>query len=237
MTNWLPIPFLIFTVAALIIVDERVKPGGAGRNRRWVAVWKPLSSVLVILVAALSFTLPGPRDAVYTALVIVGLLFSLAGDVLLIFPSSRAFMVGLIAFLCAHLVYIAAFVHLQISRELGSNKAAELLAAIVLAVIAAGVYSALRPKLGKMRLPVMAYMAVISVMAHRALAVAFVYQGSAQMPVLIVAGALLFYLSDAILAIDRFRLDGQMPHGHVWNLSSYYAGQLLLALSVAAFAL
>ena len=57
------------------------------------------------------------------------------------------------------------------------------------------------------------------------------------MPVLIVAGALLFYLSDAILAIDRFRLDGQMPHGHVWNLSSYYAGQLLLALSVAAFAL
>jgi uncharacterized membrane protein YhhN len=236
MTNWLPVPFLLFTVAALIIVDERAR---AGRNRRWVAVWKPLSSLLVILIAALSFTLPGPRDSTYTALIIVGLLFSLAGDVLLIIPSSRAFMVGLIAFLCAHLVYIAAFIHLQTSRELGSNKPAELLAAIVLAVIAAGVYSYLRPKLGKMRVPVIAYMAVLSVMLHRALAVAFVYQGAPapQMALLIVAGALLFYLSDALLAIDRFRMDGKMPHGHLWNLSSYYAGQLLLALSVASFAL
>lgn len=236
MTNWLPVPLFIFTVVALIIVDERRKPGD-GRNRRWVAVWKPLSSVLVILVAGLSLTLTGPRDTTYTALIIVGLVFSLAGDVLLIFPSSRAFMAGLVAFLCAHLIYIAAFMHLQISRELGSNKEAELLAAVVLAILAAGVYSLLRPKLGKMGLPVMVYMAAISVMMHRALAVAFVYQGAPQMPLLIVAGALLFYLSDGILAVNRFRLEGQMPHGSLLCLSTYYTGQLLLALSVAAFAL
>lgn len=236
MTTWLPIPFLLFTVTALIIVDERARPA-TGRNLRWVAVWKPLSTILVILVAALSFTLRGPRDGIYTAFIIAGLLFSLVGDVLLIFPSSRAFMAGLAAFLCAHLVYIAAFIHLQTSRELGSNPAAEALAAMVLAAIVAVLYRYLRPKLGKMRLPVMAYMAVISVMVHRALALAFVYQGAPMMPILIAAGALLFYLSDAILAIDRFKLDGQMPHGRLWNLSSYYAGQLLLALSVASFAL
>ncbi|HEY3290021.1 MAG TPA: lysoplasmalogenase [Anaerolineae bacterium] len=236
MTALLPIPFLIFTVTALIVVDERAS-AATGRNRRWVAVWKPLSTILVILVAALSLTLRGPRDGVYTALIIAGLLLSLVGDVLLIFPSSRAFMAGLVAFLCAHLVYIAAFIHVQTSRELGSNPAAEALAAMALAAIAAALYRYLRPKLGKMRLPVIAYMVVISVMVHRALALAFVYQGAPAMPFLIVAGAVLFYLSDAILAIDRFKLDGQMRHGHLWNLSAYYAGQLLLALSVASFTL
>lgn len=236
MTNLLPIPLLVFTVAALIIVDERARPG-MPRNLRWVAVWKPLSSLLVILAAGLSFTLRGPRDPVYTLMIIAGLLFSFAGDVLLIFPSSKAFLAGLVAFLCAHLVYTAAFVHLQVTREMGSNKAAELLAAVVLALIATGIYSVLRPNLGKMRLPVILYMLVISVMVHRALAVAFVYSGQPALPILIVCGALLFYLSDAILAIDRFRLNGAMPHGHLWNLSTYYAGQLLLALSVAVFAL
>ncbi len=236
MMNWLPIPLLIFSVTALIIADERARPGQA-RNLRWVAVWKPLSSILVIAVAALSFALRGPRDTVYTLLILGGLVFSLAGDVLLIFPAPRAFMAGLVAFLCAHLTYTAAFVHLQVTREMGSNPAAELLAAAVLALAAVGVYNILRPGLGGMRLPVIAYMVVISVMLHRALAVAFVYNGSPGLPILIVGGAALFYLSDAILAIDRFRMQGAMPHGRLWSLLAYYDGQLLLALSVAAFAL
>jgi uncharacterized membrane protein YhhN len=231
MAIWLPIPFLLVTVTALIVVDERVRPG-AGRNLRWVGVWKPLSTLLVILVAALAFAVPGTHDVTYALLILAGLLLSLVGDVLLIFPTSRAFMAGLIAFLCAHLAYIGAFIHLQTSRELGAKLPAELIAALVLAGVAATVYRTLQPKLGQMRLPVILYMAVITVMVHRALAVAFVYPGQPALPVLVVGGALLFYLSDAILAIDRFKFDGAMPHGRLWSLSAYYAGQLLLALSV-----
>src|SRR5690349_6268359 len=102
MAAWLPVPLLLLTVTALIVVDERT-PASAARNRRWVGVWKPLSTLLVILVAALSFTLPGSHDAGYSLLILLGLLLSLTGDVLLIFPSSRAFRAGLIAFLSAHL--------------------------------------------------------------------------------------------------------------------------------------
>ena len=231
MAIWIPIPFLLFTVTALIIVDERALPG-AGRNLRWVLVWKLLSTLLVILVAALSFSRPGTHDLTYSLLILGGLGLSLAGDVLIIFPSSRAFMAGLVAFLCAHLAYIAAFIYLQTSRELGRNLPAELSAALVLALIAAVVYRFLLPGLGKMRIPVIAYMTVITVMVHRALAVAFNYPGQPLLSILIVVGALLFYTSDALLAINRFRMGDRMPHGRLWSLSTYYAGQLLLALSV-----
>ena len=231
MAIWFPLPFLLVTVTALIMVDERVRPG-AGRNTRWVAVWKPLSTLLVIAVAGLAFAIPGTHDVSYALLILAGLLLSLTGDVLLIFPTSRAFMAGLVAFLCAHVAYIGAFIHLQTSRELGGNMPAELIAALILAAVAAAVYRFLQPKLGKMRLPVIVYMAVITVMVHRALAVAFVYPGQPPLPLLIVFGALLFYASDAFLAINRFRYAGAMPRGHLLSLSTYYAGQLLLALSV-----
>ena len=230
---WLPIPLLLITVTALIAVDERT-PAGVGRNVRWVGVWKPLSTLLVILVAALSFTHLGTIDPLYSVLILAGLVLSLAGDVLLIFSSHKAFLAGLVAFLCAHLAYIAAFIHLRVSGVLGQPQTslpAEVIAAAVLAIIAGAVYLYLKPKLGRMGPPVIVYIFVISVMVHRALAVAFAYPGRPVFGGLIVTGALLIYLSDAILAVDRFRMDGQMPHGHLLNLAAYYAGQVLIALS------
>jgi uncharacterized membrane protein YhhN len=236
MITWLPIPFLLVTVSALIVVDERTGPEGP-RNVRWVGVWKPLSTLLVILVAALAFTHPGEYDPLYGALVLLGLVFSLAGDVLLIFSAPRAFMAGLVAFLCAHLAYIAAFVHLRIAGALGlapqGNLTAEVLGAVVIALVTGGIYFYLKPRLGRMKWPVILYMTAISIMVHRATAVAFAYPSRPVLDALVVGGALLFYLSDLILAIDRFRLGGKMLHGHLWNLSTYYIGQLLIALSVS----
>ena len=236
MISLLPIPLLLATVSALIVVDERTRPG-ASRNARWVSVWKPLSTLLVILVAVLAFTRPGTYDPLYSALVLVGLVFSLAGDVLLIFSSPKAFLAGLVAFLCAHLTYIAAFVHLRVAGALGlapqGNLTAEIIGAVAVALVTGSIYFYLKPRLGEMQLPVILYMTAISIMVHRALAAAFAYPGRPVLGGLIVAGALLFYLSDVILAINRFRMNGKMPHAPLWNLSTYYAGQLLIALSVS----
>jgi uncharacterized membrane protein YhhN len=226
----LPIPLLLFTVTALILVDER-RPVGGSRNLRWVAVWKPLSSGLVILVAALSFAGPGPADATYSLLILLGLLWSFAGDVLLILPARESFIFGLIAFLFAHVVYAAAFARAQVALGAGSNMAAEVIAAAALAIIATAMYRYLQPSLGKLRVPVILYILVISIMLHRALAVAFALPATSTL--LMAAGALLFYVSDAILAIDRFKMHGRMPRGHLWNLSTYYLGQLLIALSAS----
>jgi uncharacterized membrane protein YhhN len=237
---WLPIVLATFTVVALIVVDERV-PAGGPRNLRWVAVWKPLSSVLVVAGAAQSFTRPaGSYDTGYSLLVLLGLLLSLAGDVLLIIPFRQSFPAGLAAFLLAQLAYAATFIYLQISRGLGVVWAVEEVAAVVLAVAAWVMYSYLGPHLGKLRAPVVIYMIVISVMLHRAialLAAVIANPGASSLsPIgagLACAGALLFYLSDAILAADRFAFGGRLPHSHLWNLSTYYAGQALIALSAS----
>jgi uncharacterized membrane protein YhhN len=232
MLIWVSIPVLVITLTLLLRAEERVP-----RDERQIKLWKPLSTALVILVCLLSFTRSsGAYDTSYTLLITGGLCLSMVGDVLLIFQDNpRAFLAGLVAFLLAHLVYIAAFLYLQSSLELGVNGLAELVAAVGLALTGGVVYRYLSPGLGKLRLPVIMYIVAISVMVHRALAMASVYAGPATQPALMVSGALLFYLSDAILAVNKFRFDRQLPHYRLWNLSTYYAGQLLIALSASFF--
>jgi uncharacterized membrane protein YhhN len=230
MTVWFPIFPLLVTVALLIRAEQR-EP----RAERHVKLWKPLSTALVMLVCLLSLTRPdGAYDSVYTFLILGGLLFSMAGDVFLIYQANpRAFLAGLVAFLIAHLVYIGAFLYLQISLELGFNLWGEVIAATGLLIVGWVVYRYLRPGLGRMQGPVILYMVVISVMVQRALGLAWTYQGAVTQPALVVAGALFFYISDAILAINKFLFEGQLPYGRLWNLSAYYGGQLLLALSTS----
>ncbi len=223
---WIPVPLAVVTVALTIWADINQK-------LRWVKRFKPTSTLLVILTCLLSLTRPEANwDPTYTGLIAAGLVFSLAGDVLLIYQDNpKAFMAGLVAFLCAHVAYVVAFVSLQVSLDLGINILVEGGAALLLLILGGGVYAYLRPGLGGMRLPVLAYVVVISLMVQRAAAVAGVYQGSATQPVLMVAGALLFYLSDAILATNKFRQP--IPYYRLWNLSTYYGGQMLLALSAS----
>jgi uncharacterized membrane protein YhhN len=76
-----------------------------------------------------------------------------------------------------------------------------------------------------MRVPVHAYIAVITVML--ALAVGTAAAGS---PTLILVGALAFYLSDLSVANDRFVRPGFL--NRLWGLPLYYAAQLCLAASV-----
>lgn len=229
---WLPLPLVYVTLALLLRAEGRVS-----RDGREVKRWKSLATVLVILVCGLSFAHPaGDHDTTYSLLVLTGLVLSLAGDVLLV-PQDNpgSFLLGLVAFFCAHLMYIGAFVHLLSSLGIESNRATDGVAAAALVLVGGVIYAVLRPGLGKMRLPVIAYMVVISVMVHRAVAIAWVHPGPGTQPTLVVVGALLFYLSDVILGINKFRLAGRMRHYRLLNLSSYYTGQLLIALSASVF--
>lgn len=232
MAIWIPIPILIITLVLLLRAEERTP-----MDERQIKIWKPLSTTLVILACLLSLTRSSEAyDTPYTLLILGGLLFSMAGDVLLIFQANpKAFLAGLVAFLVAHLIYISAFVYMQSSLELGVNAVGEIIVAAGLVLIGGVVYRYLSPGLAQMRVPVILYIVVISVMVHRTLAVALVYAGPATQPALMVMGALLFYLSDAILAVNKFRFDGQLPYGRSWNLATYYSGQLLLALSASFF--
>ena len=187
--------------------------------RRQVYVLKPLTTSLILLMALL---LQPAVSAPYKALIVGGLLFSLAGDVFLMLPADR-FAAGLASFLIGHLFYIAAF-------AARSGLHADGMALALYAGAGATMLYALWPHLGKLRAPVLIYMAVILAMGWQALgqwrAAPSASTFSAAM------GAALFVLSDATLALDRFRR--RFPAARLVVLGTYYPAQILIALSILA---
>ncbi len=214
-----PIPVLVSTVLWLIWAEFR------GRQRQ-VYIAKPLSTLVVIAVALLSLLEP-THHPLYTTGVLVGLLFSLGGDVALMFSERpKAFPVGLALFLAAHIAYTVVF------TALGRFSPWDVLSALLLLAAGVGFYRLLRAGLGPLRGPVIGYMLVISVMVHRAFSTFASPLFTTGQALMIAAGALLFYLSDAILAANRFWRPWKY---HRWSLALYYGGQFLIALAASFF--
>jgi uncharacterized membrane protein YhhN len=195
-------------------------------RQRQVYVFKPASTLIVIGVALLSFLEP-TRNLTYSIGVTLGLVFSLGGDVALMFQEERrAFIIGLGLFLVAHIIYTVVFL------SLGRFSAWDILSAVILAAVAVGFYRLMAPKLGSMKGPVIAYMVVISAMVSRAFSTLMSPVFSEGQAWMVVAGALLFYFSDVVLAANRFWRPWKY---HRASLSLYYSGQLLLALAASCF--
>jgi uncharacterized membrane protein YhhN len=187
--------------------------------RRVAGVLKAIPIAILAMTAAFE---AAPVSEAYRRLVVVGLLSSLAGDVWLVFP--RGFVPGLACFLVAHVLYIAAFA----PAAVWSPQAA--LLGVGFALFAVGMFARLAPGLGRERLPVAVYVATIATMGW----CAAVRAGSVGGPsgALALAGALLFMVSDGVLAIDRFVRRFAAADAVV--MTTYYAAQILIALSVRA---
>lgn len=193
-----------------------VRADTAGR-RRAAYVFKPLTMLLVL---ALALQPSVSTSAFYAWMIIGGLLFSLAGDVLLMLPSDR-FAAGLASFFVAHLFYIGAF-----AGDAGFGSAP--LALLPFVLCGAALYTLLRPNLGRLEIPVLLYMLVISVMAWQAIAR---WLAVGQLGALLASiGAVLFVISDAALALDRFHRP--IPAATLLKRSTYFGGQWLIALSI-----
>ena|ERR1051326_709295 len=178
-----------------------------------------LKAIPIALLAALVATEPAAIAERYRWLVFAGLIASLGGDIWLVFPGG--FVRGLASFLVAHLLYIGAF----------APAGAGGLMLVPFAIFGAAMLAYLWPHLAKDRAPVAVYVTVIVVMGWRAAARA---AGAAPMPSgeLALAGALLFMISDGVLAVDRFARPFAAADGAV--MTTYYAAQALIALSVRA---
>jgi uncharacterized membrane protein YhhN len=213
-----PILPLLLTVAIALSAAVTIRAEHRGA-RRIVYVAKPLTTILVLVLAATAADPVGQR---YQALVCAGLLFSLAGDVFLMLPRDR-FVAGLASFLVAHGFYVAAFAPWPPALEAPG-------ALLVLAIFGVALLRALWSKLGRLRLPVAVYAAALLVMAWQA---AERWMALGTTPALLaVIGAALFVVSDSVLAWQRFA--GRVRYGEMIVLSTYFAAQWLIALSVAA---
>lgn len=188
-------------------------------RQRWqVYAFKPLATLL-ILALALSLS---PARPEYRWAIAAGLLFSTAGDVFLMLPRDR-FVAGLACFLVAHLCYIGAF-------SIGVPFAAAPLLWLPFfaagGVVLAMVWPGLKPAL---RAPVAVYVVVIAAMAGQA--TGRWYASGSAVALAAAIGAGLFVVSDAVLAIDRFRWPFRAARAV--TLATYWAAQLLIALSVS----
>ncbi len=177
---------------------------------------KPLAMVLAIACVGLKARHAGGVTR-FDMLLMAALAGSMAGDVLLMLRG--LFIPGLVAFLVAHLFYIALFRQgvawfparwaLPVTLGLGT-------------VMYAFLWSGLNPVL---KLAVAAYVVVIALMAAQAIGRAMVLRDRAS--ACVAAGACFFMLSDSILATNRFAMP--VPLAQFWVLSTYYVAQILIA--------
>ncbi len=213
------LPVLAITVFFLIRAEFR-------KTQRQIYVIKPLATLLVIAVALLSFH-EARVNLTYAVGALIGLALSFGGDIALMFQANRkAFMIGLVLFLLAHVAYAVMF------TLLSSLQSIVWLAALVLAALGVGIYLVFRSGLGTMKVPVIVYIVVISVMVNQAVATFNSGAFSAGQAWMIAIGAVLFYISDVILAANRFWKPFQYNR---ISLAFYYAGQFLIALAASYF--
>jgi uncharacterized membrane protein YhhN len=132
--------------------------------------------------------------------VLLGLLFSWLGDVLLMFQdrNENFFLFGLSAFLLAHVFYIIFFHKIRIKEGVKPN----ILWLLIVAAYYAGLIIWLSPYLGDKKLPVRIYGVAISLMLMLALHMSSIKNKQAGQ--WMVWGALLFVISDSVLAINKF---------------------------------
>ncbi len=202
---------LLAVVTAVLAIRGEYQP-----NRTHVYIFKPATTLLIILLALQGST---PEAPAYKWLIVAGLVLCLAGDVFLMLPP-RYFIAGLGSFLAGHWLYIAAF------TVGGATFSWWLLPLLLYGGI---IYALLHPHLAKMRGPVIAYIVTILLMAWQALGR---WSAAATTPAFLAAiGALLFVISDSLLALDRFRQKFQAAR--VLVLTTYWAAQWLIALSAS----
>ena len=157
-------------------------------------------------------------------LMLLALLFSLLGDVLLMFvhKSANFFISGLISFLIAHIMYI--FVFLK-NRNYEKNT---LLFSGILLIYGASIFYFLHDGLGDLFIPVLIYMTIILLMANTA----FSRKGS--VPILsynlVLIGAILFIISDSLLAINKFYQPIYLAHTSI--MFTYTLAQLFIVFGV-----
>ncbi|UPT66368.1 MAG: lysoplasmalogenase [Sphingobacteriales bacterium JAD_PAG50586_3] len=219
-----PLTVLFFVLLTVEIIGDSLGYDIVG----WVC--KPfLMPVLMVLF----FTNNKGNNRAERILFPLALLFSLAGDVLLMFHKDNLFVFGLASFLVAHIFFIASFW----SRIKGRNIAigTYLLSLLPFVVFVGGFLSVLIPSLQAKEVtqplvvPVSVYACVIGIMGFSAL---MRRAGvSTQGFNLVFVGALFFIISDSCIALNHFIMP--IPQPTLLIMATYGIAQYLITVGTA----
>lgn len=220
MVAYLPLLVLLAVVVFFLIRAE------FANDRSSIYRFKPVASAILVGLLLLSLTRPDFSRPEYTLAMLAGLVLCYGGDIALMFLSPKAFRIGLVLFLLGHVGYAIAL------TAFSGFVRADIISGVVLLALALVLFLYLKAGLGDMKVPVIFYILIISFMVNRAVSVSFGDYFTPVQAVVIAAGAVLFYVSDVILAAARFRT--QWRYNRI-SLAFYYSGQACLALSAGMF--
>ncbi|EDP95006.1 lysoplasmalogenase [Kordia algicida OT-1] len=211
----------IFTIIFIIVVTLELVFGSFESYTTWHYFTKP--AIVITLMLFFIFNSDHLHFSVKLT-TILALLFSLWGDVLLMFVSydEGFFIAGLVSFLLAHVMYIVVFF-----RDRNGKKDSLSFVALLL-VYAVGLFWLIKDGLGDLLIPVLVYMAVILSMATTA----FMRKGMVlhQGFKLVFVGALFFMVSDSLLAVNKFY--DPLPFSNLSIMATYAIAQFLIVMGI-----
>lgn len=160
---------------------------------------------------------------------IAALVFSWIGDVILLFTDLGEiyFILGLVAFLTAHIIYCILFNRQNKIRK-KQNKSFFVIGSILIALYLIGMVSVLMPHLGELEIPVTVYASVISIMLLFAFNGFLVWEKPGNF--LVFLGAFFFMISDSILAVNKFYIP--IPKSSFFIMLTYLLAQYLIVVGV-----
>jgi uncharacterized membrane protein YhhN len=161
----------------------------------------------------------------------IGILFSLAGDIALLFID-RTFMLGLVAFLLAHIAYLIGFNSPRPEDPGIWAFAMAILLGLSAARLLRRLIAGVRMTNERLGIPVIIYSTVITLMLLSALLTLSNPNWASTPAVLVSLGAFLFYLSDIVLAWNKFI--APIRNGRMLNIGLYHLGQIAIVVGVGA---
>lgn len=156
-------------------------------------------------------------------LLVFALFFAFLGDVFLIWPNKKIFFTGgLVFFLIMQLLYIIFIIAQQLSFS--SLSLLAISSALIFLLAGIIIYLKLFNYLNEMKIPVLIYMLVILIVGY--LCFLNMINNSNINNIIQFVGAIIFIVSDTILAFDSFKRPLRLAN--VWIMATYITAQLFL---------
>jgi uncharacterized membrane protein YhhN len=154
------------------------------------------------------------------------LMFCWFGDVLLMFQGDEIYFIGgLVAFLTGHVLYVFSYRQMRdpegVERLLNTQK---IRFSFPIILAGTGLVVVLLPHLGDLKIPVMIYALVLTIMVLQAL-FRFGFTSKRSFS-LIFIGAVFFMISDSLLAINKFLQP--LPLASLLIMTTYMSAQFLI---------
>ena len=210
-----------FVVQACFIYVEHQK------KYRSAVVLKGLASLIFVIIGFIGFRHSGLTG--FGKLIFIGLIFGMLGDILLNLRylsennGQKIFLVGIVAFLIGHILYLAALLPLANHPLIGV-----VIGALIAGALLVYIFKTMEVKLA-FKIFGVVYLGAVIIMTVIAIGNALALPNASR--IMYAIGAVAFALSDIILIFNTFGNLNRFSL-RISNLSLYYLGQLLIALSL-----